>query len=131
MSSWTTTFDFPAGTGNDMYMNVSNVVEVWHDQLWLARSTYLVTCQTFKSIPVLSLEQVDDETIVRRSVDLPLLLRGHLWRESLHRRFPFRGHLHRWRFVLDPIKILMQAIKDKREKLLRIVLIGTREIGGK
>jgi hypothetical protein len=75
--------------GREMYMNVSYVVEVYGYQRVIplileamrrARQTHLATRQTFESIPVLTLEEVDNKTIVPLLVDLPFLLCRDLWR---------------------------------------------------
>lgn len=73
INSWSTIAFLPAGTGRLIYMNVSYVVDV----LRLAKifeKTYLVTRETFQTIPILTLKQIDNETIVPLSIDLPFLL---------------------------------------------------------
>ena len=49
----------------------------------LERETYLVASQTFQPIPILSLEQIDNETVIPLLVDLPFLLSSHLGRQCL------------------------------------------------
>ena len=41
---------------------------------------------------------------------------------------PVRRHLNRWRFLENVIEIFVQAIEQKTEKFLGIVLIGSSEL---
>lgn len=74
-------------------------------------STYLVTRETFKSVSILSLKQVDNETVIPLFVDLPLFLCCNGWWQRLQQGLPFGRHLDRWWPVLDTVQILVQPIQ--------------------
>lgn len=87
--------------------------------------TNLVASQTFQSVAILPLEQINNETIVPHPVDLPLFLGSDFWRQRLQCGLSLRGHLNSRRFMLDSVQVFVQTIQDEGEKLLRIVLIGS------
>lgn len=92
-----------------------------------------MTRQTLHPVPILSLEQVYDQTVISLLVDLPFLLGGNRGWQSLEGGFSIWGHLYGRRFGANSIEVFMQAIQEETEELLGIMLIGAREgrrIGG-
>ena len=89
---------------------------------------HLVACQALHSVHVLSLEQVDDKAVVPHLVDLPFLVRSNLRREGLQRGLALGRHLNRLGPHLDTIQVLVQAVHDKRQELLRVVLLRARKV---
>ncbi len=74
------------------------------------------------SVPILSLEEVDDEAIVAHAVDLPLLFASDLCRQLLELRFPFRRRLD-VPLLQNPVQVLVQAVQQEAKELLRVVLL--------
>ena len=114
-------------------MNVSYVVDVCETVSFgfigdLSGSAHLVACHTLQAIPILSLEQIDNETVIPSPVYLPFFLRSDVRRKRLELGLAFGRKFHRGRFDLYPIQILVQPIEHKREEFLRIMLIRSRKL---
>lgn len=93
------------------------------------KESYLPTCQALQLIPELALEQVHNQTTIPSKVTLPLLFARNLRRQIFKLCLAFRSHVH-WRFLSDSVQVFMQAVKEELEKLLRVVLFGSLELGG-
>ena len=71
----------------------------------------MVACQTLQAAPVLTLEEVDNQTIVAHAVHLPLLLARNLGRKLLKLCLPFWRHLDVW-LLEYPVEIFVQTVKQ-------------------
>ena len=89
---------------------------------------HLVAREAFHAVAVLPLEDVDDERIVTHAVQLPLLLACDLRRQPLELRLALWRRLE---FGLhdDTVEVLVQAVEQEAQELLRIMLLCTRELG--
>ena len=90
-------------------------------------STHSVTREALHAVPILPLEEVDDEAVVAHAVDLPLLLARNL------RGHPLELRLALWRafdlgLLQDPVQVLVQTVKQEAQELLRVVLFRAREL---
>ena len=85
-------------------------------------STHSVTREALHAVPILPLEEVHDEAVVAHPVDLPLLLAGDLRGQLLELGLPFRRRLD-VALLQDPVQILVQAIQQEAQELLRVVLL--------
>ena len=91
------------------------------------RRAHFMTCEALHSVPILSLEEVDDEAVIAHAVDLPLLFARDLCRHLLELGFPFRRRLD-VPLLQDPVQVLVQAVQQEAQELLRVVLLRAREL---
>ena len=81
-----------------------------------------MTREALHAVPVLALEDVDDERVVAHPVHLPLLLARDLRREPLELRLALRRRLDLG--LRDhAVEVLVQAVEQEGEEFLRIVLL--------
>lgn len=97
-------------------------------KLNLKRLSYLLTFRTHQGALVLSLKQVDDHAIIAPHVSFPRLL-CELHDFPIAPSFPVRFFYVR--FFEDSIQILVQAIKQKGDKFLRVVLLIAAKLRSK
>lgn len=89
-----------------------------------------MTGETFHPIPELSLEVIHDEAIVAHLVDRPFLLACDLLRKLLKFSLTFWCGMIISGFDEYTINILVKAIQKEGQKFLRIMLVGSAELGG-
>lgn len=75
---------------------------------------------------ILPLEQIHDNTIVPEHIPVPALLR-QLHELPVASALPVR-FLYIW-LLDDPIQVLVQAVKEERNELLRVVLLVAGKLG--
>ena len=81
-----------------------------------------MTREALHAVPILPLDEVDDEAVVAHPVDLPLLLAGDLRGQLLELGLPFRRRLD-VALLQDPVQILVQAVQQEAQELLRVMLL--------
>lgn len=91
--------------------------------------THLLASQAAHLISELALEALHDKAVVPHLVDLPFPLAHDLRRQRLQVVLAFRRHLDRRRLVHDVVAVLVQAVQEKAEELLRVVLLRAAELG--
>jgi hypothetical protein len=77
---------------------------------------------TLQPISELTLEKINDDTVIPHPPYPPLLLACNLLWQLLQLRLVF-GRRHPWWLVEDPVKIFVDPIKQKAQELLGVVLI--------
>jgi hypothetical protein len=85
-------------------------------------TTHRMTCQTLQSISKLTLEVIDNETVITALPSTPFLLAGYLLGETFHFGFLLRctrpRRLHHY-----SIQILMKSIQKKTKEFLGVMLV--------
>lgn len=87
-----------------------------------------MTSETLHPVPVLPLEEVHDQAIVAHAVYLPLLLARDLRRQVLELGLALRS-LRDLGLLQYSVQVLVQAIKQEAQELLRVVLFRAGELG--
>lgn len=90
---------------------------------------YLVACHAFHPVAELSLEIIDDDTVVCHSIEIPFLFTGNLSRQNFQLRFSFRPGLNALSLKYT-VEILMQSVKQENHEFLGIMLISICKLGG-
>ena len=81
-----------------------------------------MTRHTLQPIPKLTLEKINNQTVIPHPPYPPLLLAGNLLRQALELRFVLR-RWNPWRFVQHAIKVFVDSVEQKAQELLRVVLV--------
>lgn len=124
---------FPLSTGSWSDLNELNVVDVCKKRIQPSpRITnvglpHLIASQTPQPIPKLSLEIINHDTIISRLPRPPLLFARNLLGQNLQLFLSLRRRLQR-RLLQNTVQILVKAIEEEDEKLLRVVLIRVPEL---
>ena len=93
----------------------------------VVRRARLAAREALQAVAELALEEVDDERVVARAVEVPFLLACELLREELELGFAL-GRARDGRFGEDAVEVFVQPVEEEVEELLRVVLFGAGEL---
>ena len=97
----------------------------------ITNESHLAAGQTGELAAVLALKPLHDDRVVAAEIDVPLLGARLGLRHRLERELSLGRHRDRRRLVKDKVEVLVQAVEEEGEELLRVVLIRAAKLGRK